>query len=273
MKKIYFEAGIEKSKDGTITIVASDETLDRHGDSLNVDKWDLRFFKRNPILLTDHDHMVENIVGKATKIKIEKATKRRLTFQPLFHELTEKAIVVKKMVEDGFINTVSVGFIPHFEEVDGKFQMTKLELIEISFVTVPANPSAEIQREFRNLIEAENEEVQDPILLKKGIQDFFKGDEHGLISDEELLEDETDKEDDELEEGLAGHRGLEIDNLEIVTITRSYFEELKKRSVPHKKYAKELGRNRTEDIAVKHLKAMASTISEALRNVKESKIK
>lgn len=157
--------GLIEKKDDKLVFVLSDETKDRHGDILDVDNWDLSAFKKAPRMLVDHDHRVEKIVGKWTDIKTEKATKRRLIASPYFHEITELSRETKRMVEEGFLDTVSVGFIPHYEEIkgtDGKtdYKVT-YELIEVSLVTVPANPSARI---LKQLLEKDTHEQEDAVM-------------------------------------------------------------------------------------------------------------
>jgi hypothetical protein len=49
MEKKFIEAKLEKQGDKMI-FVASDESIDRHGDSLKVDLWDLKNFKKAPRL-------------------------------------------------------------------------------------------------------------------------------------------------------------------------------------------------------------------------------
>lgn len=132
-----FIRGYFKKEGDNLVIVASDETLDRHGEVLKISAWDLSEFKKAPRILVDHDHRVESIVGKASDIWIED---NKLLFTPIFHEITQLSREVKEMVEQGFLDTVSVGFIPHGAEKDG--DSGRNELIEISFVTVGANPNA-----------------------------------------------------------------------------------------------------------------------------------
>lgn len=162
MEKRFIQGLLEKAEDNVFTFVASDESPDRHGDVLPIDNWDLKNYKRAPRLLADHDHRVEKIVGKAEKIRVEgTGKKRKLVFNAVFHELTELSRAVAQMVRDGFLNTVSVGFIPHGEDVDGKYDpFARMELVEISLVTVPANPNAQ---QIKSLMEAEEKEevVQD----------------------------------------------------------------------------------------------------------------
>lgn len=134
----FLEADIE-NKDGKITGVASTSVVDRQNESVNVEGWDLKNFKKAPRLLWAHDH-TEPAIGKVTKIGFEgEGKKRRMTFEAVFQEVTEKARAIKKLVEDGFINTFSVGFKPL--EMEGN-EILKQELLEISVVNVPANPDA-----------------------------------------------------------------------------------------------------------------------------------
>jgi HK97 family phage prohead protease len=86
-----------------------------------------------------HEYKVENIVGTAKNIKIDK-DRKALTFEPNFHGITQLSQDVAKMVESGQLSTVSVGFMPVYPKKDGGKVMN--ELLEISFVAVPANPSA-----------------------------------------------------------------------------------------------------------------------------------
>lgn len=138
MSKQFIEAQLKKNDDGGLTFIASDETLDRSGEVIPIDSWNLDNFKKNPVLLVNHDYQVQNIVGMARNIRKEA---KKLIFDPVFHGITQLSREVKEMVEAGFLNTVSVGFMPHGPEKDGDRPTN--ELFEISFVPVPANPSAE----------------------------------------------------------------------------------------------------------------------------------
>jgi hypothetical protein len=123
--------------------VASDETVDRHGESLPIDSWDLINFKKNPVLLWAHDYSVPPI-GVATKIKVEN---NRLIFTPEFHTITQLSREIKAMFESDppIMNSFSVGFIPHYEKAtDKNGNKVPLELLEISAVPVPANPNARV---------------------------------------------------------------------------------------------------------------------------------
>lgn len=55
---------------------------------------------------------------------------------------TEKAQVVRQLYDEGIMKTVSVGFIPRERDAKNSKIITKAELLELSFVPVPANPNA-----------------------------------------------------------------------------------------------------------------------------------
>ena len=128
--------------------VASTDSLDRMGEVIDQTGWDLKNFKKNPVILWAHDDRSLPI-GTAEKVKIDNSQKRpQLVFQPIFHEITEQAAAVKAMYEQGILNSFSVGFLPL--EMDGN-TYTKQELLEISAVNVPANPDARTMA-FRSLV-------------------------------------------------------------------------------------------------------------------------
>src|SRR3990167_10926938 len=123
--------------------VASTDVVDRHGEKISQEGWDLKNFKANPVMLWAHDHS-EIAVGNARNIHIERAGGTpRLVFTPDFHDKTPTAKALKELFEEGWLNSFSVGFIP--KDFDGKTSTyLKQELLEISAVNVPANPDARI---------------------------------------------------------------------------------------------------------------------------------
>lgn len=150
MKNLVVKAQAEKQGDRLVAI-ASTAVEDRHGEVVEVEGWDLKNFKANPILLWAHDHS-EIAIGKAKSIKVEKAgAGSQLIFEPVFHDKTEKARAIKALYEgwvdengvtqEPVLNSFSVGFRPL--DTDGN-HYTKQELLEISAVNVPANPEARV---------------------------------------------------------------------------------------------------------------------------------
>ncbi len=179
MKKQFLKAKVDVKADGNrVTVIASDETLDRHGDVLPIDQWDLSKFKVAPRMLVDHDHTVSSIVGKWENVRIEG---KQLLMDAVFHDITELARAVKEMVIQKFLDTVSVGFIFNGPEKDG--DRPSFELIETSWVTVPANPSARVQTSLKSLADKISDDE------KNKIKDF----EGELESDDTLPEDDEEE--------------------------------------------------------------------------------
>lgn len=168
MDKKYLKTKL-KNEGGKLRFIVTDESTDRHGDSLVVDQWDLKAFKKAPRMLVDHDHRVEKIVGKWKNIKIEKGSKRRMTMEAVFHGITDLSRQVEKMVAEGFLDTVSVGFIP-YPAKDEK-SSPRNELIEVSLVTVPANPNAQ---QIKSLLDTEEKNLNAEN-IKKFLEPEYSG--------------------------------------------------------------------------------------------------
>jgi len=138
MKKKFCQAEIMEI-DGEKMFVASDETVDRHGEVIAIDGWDLENYKANPTILWAHDQHYPKI-GNAEKIGYKNVNgEKKLVFKPIFHKKDELSRLVGELVEEGWITASSVGFMP--KEINDNV-IEKSELLEISFVNVPANPNA-----------------------------------------------------------------------------------------------------------------------------------
>jgi len=132
MKNKSLEA-ITSIVEGKMTVIASTETPDRMGDSLKVNDWDFKAFKKNPVLQAGHDYRPQFTIGVAKNIRVEG---KKVLFEPEFHNITALAREIKEMFEQGMLKAWSVGFIPGREEGE------KNELLEVSAVAVPANSEA-----------------------------------------------------------------------------------------------------------------------------------
>lgn len=168
MEKNYIEATVEKAKgnEADFIAVASTAKEDRHGEVVSVDGWNIDNFKKNPVLLWAHDHY-NPAVGTATKTWIEGKGKRaKLMIEGKLNEATELARAVKELVKDGTIRTMSVGF--RALEMEGN-TFTNQELLEVSFVNVPANSQAMITA-YKGL---NQKGYSDEVIKQLGIQTEF----------------------------------------------------------------------------------------------------
>lgn len=133
-------------KEGTLVgAIGSTAAPDRYGEIVDQETWDLKSFKKNPILLWAHNSKLPPI-GRVVKSKVLDG---KLVFDAEFDMNDEFAASIYRKYKDGFLNAFSVGFIPKtFMTEDEKGKMLKNpilkdnELLEISAVPVPANPEA-----------------------------------------------------------------------------------------------------------------------------------
>jgi HK97 family phage prohead protease len=135
----------------------STASIDREQDRIALAGWDLANFRRNPVVLWGHD--AERLpIGRAFDLRIEDAAlKASVEFIPAdIPEGGQFAEAVFRLARQGFIAATSVGFRPikwdytsdksrgaddWFPGIDFEEQ----ELVELSVVTVPANPEALIE--------------------------------------------------------------------------------------------------------------------------------
>jgi HK97 family phage prohead protease len=125
-----------------IRIVVSDATADRVGDVMVPTGCDWTGFRGNPIVLAQHnpDHPVGTAQIKARNGRIEAL----IDFAP--KGITAKADEYCALYKAGVMTAASVGFDP-IESVPidgGGRRYDKWTLLEISLVSVPANPSATV---------------------------------------------------------------------------------------------------------------------------------
>lgn len=135
----------ERALDFTI----STEAVDRYGDTVAVDGWQLENFRKNPVVLWMHNNM-RLPVAKASSIRVEDGKlKARATFTPAGLEPFNDQVLA--LLKGGFLSATSVGFLPlkynFVDDPSRRFGIDFLEqeLLEFSIVTVPANPEALIE--------------------------------------------------------------------------------------------------------------------------------
>ena len=122
---------------GAFEVVISTADVDRQGDSIDQNAWDLKNYFNNPIVLWAHDYWALPI-GICDSISVQEGkliAKGR--FAP--EEANPFAQQVRRLYDAGIVRATSVGYIPEFGRADaGKGN----ELLEFSFVPVPANAQA-----------------------------------------------------------------------------------------------------------------------------------
>lgn len=119
---------------GTFEVVITTENVDRYQEVIKLDGWELEHYLKNPVVLWGHDHFTLPI-GMCTSIEVSGGKMiAKGKFAPHAH-----AQEIRALYDLGIVRATSVGFIE--KEREGNL-ITKSELIEFSFVSVPANPYA-----------------------------------------------------------------------------------------------------------------------------------
>ena len=139
------ECEVKTVDDFHIQMAGSSEAVDRDNEVLAMDGWDLKNFKKNPVVLLFHDHR-DFPVGRA-KVAIKDG---KLIFDIEFPQegINPKADIARKMYKSGFMKGSSVGFIGKnwVEETDKKgnryLKSMKHELLEITLCPIGCNPEA-----------------------------------------------------------------------------------------------------------------------------------
>ena len=159
--------------------VGSTEDEDRDKDIVRVSGWKLDNFKNNPVLTWSHNYW-EPPVGKAVSIKKDN-NKKKLIFKAQFDKDDDKARLIFNKYKNGFLNTFSVGFIGlefNFRDEENRWfggkEFVKQELLEISPVTVPANPNANMD------IRGMGDDLP-PNLVQMGFKQFTCNTDSGLF--------------------------------------------------------------------------------------------
>jgi HK97 family phage prohead protease len=131
-----------QSEDNPYKFRMSDESVDRMGDVVRANGWDLTAFKNSPIALFNHDHHLP--IGKWTDVQV--VGKQLVGTLELAKQGTSDFIdSIRSLVEQRILKAVSVGFQPIEAKpmkTTGGYEYKRAELYECSLVSVPANQNA-----------------------------------------------------------------------------------------------------------------------------------
>ena len=189
--KVLENCEVKKVGERQYEFTASTSTQDRDGEVIDAAGWDLKNFRKNPVIMFAHDYRSLPI-GKASRVWLHNgALKNTVEFPP--EGIYEFADIVERLVDTGYLKTESVGFIPKkWEDGDGekapKRTYTKQELLEISIVPVPSNPDA-----LRNAVEAGVITTKQFEAITEGEPEIELEDEPEVIKEIILKPEETDE--------------------------------------------------------------------------------
>lgn len=128
-------------KDGKASFVMTNAALDRQGEVVETEGWDFSNFMKNPVILDTHRYeSINDIVGRAISEPRREADNWVVDIE--FAD-TERGRVAQQLVKQGMLNAVSVGFRSTQRRKEGRVvHHVQKELMEVSLVAVPANPTA-----------------------------------------------------------------------------------------------------------------------------------
>jgi HK97 family phage prohead protease len=141
-RKLLDTSSVTLADQRQVKVICSTGDPDRMGDVIVQNGIDLTAYRKNPVVLWGHSADVP--IAKAIEIDVKNG-KLQATVQFPPEGDDEDADWVYGKIKAGIVNATSVGFIPReYEPLDPKqpwsgFKFAKSELLEFSFVSVPAN--------------------------------------------------------------------------------------------------------------------------------------
>lgn len=137
-KAAYVEAAeVEGAR--VYTFRASTGAVDRQNETIDQAGWELDAYRANPVILDSHKYeSIHDVIGKAVRVEVVNGA---LEVDVIFARED-----CEQMVQKGFLRTVSVGFRSLARRPatapGAPMTHTRMELLEVSLVAIPANREA-----------------------------------------------------------------------------------------------------------------------------------
>lgn len=245
-------------------VVATVEVVDRDGEVVQVSGMDTTNYMKNPVILWGHNYWnVEALVGKATEVLVQDG---QVIVRGVFAS-TESAQVVKQLYDDGVLKAVSIGFIP--KEIVGNL-ITKWELLELSFVSVPSNPDAlsteskaalnKLDQMIKTVVVNDDSNTEEPN------KDDINGGQNNPKEPDNAPEDEEAK-----EKGIKSGRVISQKNREILSrclesmkATMDCLQELMDATEPEKSVIADAA-----NLTVEHIQSIQKIMEDAVKTAKK----
>ena len=227
IKNLQCEILREKASEGpVVSFIASTANPDRYGDVINQRGWDLGKYRKNPVILLNHNANSLPI-GRGEVDVVD----GQLIVDVEFDMEDPQAKEIARKTKAGFMNAVSVGFNPldatprnmleksHPAHGQSGQYFDKAELLEISIVTIPANGEAvaakgyDMQnRSFKvsNLKHILDVEMKDDVVIVT----YARHEMEDMPEVEEAMHDDDDLEEDGYKDPEEEDRAMEDDGLE-----------------------------------------------------------
>ncbi len=186
--------------DEVIEILASDETVDRDYDIIKAKGWQVDNWLKNGALLYGHDPSSPfNVIGKPVAAEV-RGSKLYVQVKLAKVGTSPTHDAVRSLIEQKILKGVSVGFKSDDYEPNefGGRTFKSQELLELSVVPVPANPSARmLVKSFGE--EAEKNLIGDDIITKEDVEKIVEkmltlkdeNKEDNIQTEEKAIQEET----------------------------------------------------------------------------------
>ncbi len=149
-RKVLDIMGIEVKAEGGVVILKgyanTKGKADRYGDvptvmpALRNYVYELTEFRKNPVMLLNHDNSVESIAGS---FKVLEEDAKGLRFEAHFSKSDYAPVAHARTVyQEGHGKALSIAGRWYFENKDAQEQLTYADIFEISLVGVGADPNA-----------------------------------------------------------------------------------------------------------------------------------
>ena len=211
---IVKRAKSKKKQSEKVSFIASTSSPDRYFDIIEQSGWDLSSYRKNNVVLLNHDSSQLPIAKGNVHIR-----NNQLVIDVEFDDEDPRAQEVKRKAQNGFMNAVSVGFrplestsrsdLPKDNKYYGQRGMyySKAELLEVSIVTIPANGEATmLEQKFYNAMKEEilsevRSTMQNNLIVNKHILEVKEEDDRYVVSFAKIQQEEPEEEiEEEIEE-------------------------------------------------------------------------
>ena len=131
----------------SVNFIISTDSIDRDGDVLDPQGWDLTAYKKNPTVLWSHDYSALPVAKAVSIVQTAHGLAAMAEFPAKgIHPFAD---TVYELLKGGFLGAASVGFRPITSEKahdrEKGINYSRQELLEWSIVPIPANPEALVQ--------------------------------------------------------------------------------------------------------------------------------
>lgn len=119
--------------------------------------YELEEYRRNPVLLLDHEAEVKKLCGTVTEIREDE---KGLYFEAVLSTSDLPEVKhARTLIKEGMLKTVSIGGIWLYEDMENPSHLTLAKIFEISLVAIPADTYATFT-EVKSEKQAEQVEVK-----------------------------------------------------------------------------------------------------------------